>query len=80
MASPTTFLHIVLLCGPLSMAEWTLAHRAWQAWTWHAFVDEKSLQLCPCFSLLFQATYKGWLDIMNAAVDSRGVSWCLAMF
>lgn len=80
MASPTTFLHIVLLCGPLSMAEWTLAHRAWLAWTWHTLVMRK-VYICVRVSLLlFQATYKGWLDIMDAAVDSRGVSWRLTMF
>ena len=30
------------------------------------------------FLLMFlQATYKGWMDIMYAAVDSRNVSDCL---
>lgn len=32
------------------------------------------------FLLLLQATFKGWMDIIYAAVDSREVSQCSTMF
>lgn len=80
MASPTMSLHIVLLCGPLSVADGhrpTGLGKLGHGMHW----SMKKVYSYVCFFLLlFQATYKGWLDIMNAAVDSRGVSRCLTRF
>ena len=33
------------------------------------------MDCCKTVVAVFQATYKGWIDIMNYAIDARGVSF-----
>lgn len=86
MTSILTVSSTVVWCGPLSgtgrsMSAYTHLPTGLGKLLHGSSLFLKKVYSCVWVSLpLFQATYKGWLDIIGAAVDSRKVSHVLECY